>query len=331
MSVLDPRAPLGARPTAFEFFQAVRLLHRFLPEREPVGDYGEPSDEAVRFHVPPSMVFPAAEIQALDAPPEGPLRMTVNFMGLTGPQGVLPHHYTQAVAERLRERDPSLRDFLDIFHHRVISLFYRSWEKFRFPVGYERDQRDPVTRHVGDLVGVPTQAAANAAAGGETLLHYAGLLVPQQRSALGLQQMLAGYFDVPVEIEQFVGGWYVPARDAQCRLSDEEESAGRLGFGALVGDAVWDRQAKVRIRLGPLTRARYDEFLPGGIAHEDLRTLTRFYGGEALEFEIQLVLARDEVPPCVLGDEGAALPLGWSTWVRTVPPARDADDTILTL
>jgi len=113
---------------------------------------------------------------------------------------------------------------------------------------------------------------------------------------------------------------------------EKAAAAGRLGQGALVGDAVWDRQAKVRLRLGPLPRARYQEFLPGGTAHEELRQLTRFYGGEALEFGVQLVLARDEVPPCVLGaDDEDGLRLGWSTWVRTEAPTRDPDDTILTL
>jgi type VI secretion system protein ImpH len=329
----EVRADLTRDPTAFEFFQAVRLLGLASSGKHQVGDVADPAEEPVRFSVPASLAFPPGEIRSVEDPSGGPLRMTVNFMGLIGPQGVLPDHYTQLVAERLQKRDRGLRDFLDIFHHRILSLFYRSWEKSRFPVAYERSGRDPLTRHLRDLVGIGGAATADSPAPYRgALLYYAGLLLPQPRSALGLEQLLEGYFDVPVEVEQFVGEWYRPAGETQCVVSDDERVAGRLGAGALVGDAVWDRQAKARIRLGPLSRKRYLEFLPGGAAHQELRQLTRFFGGDALEFGAQLVLARDDVPPCILGaDAGEGLPLGWSTWVRTAPPTRDPDDTILTL
>jgi type VI secretion system protein ImpH len=333
VTAAEARADLVRDPTAFQFFQAVRLLGLGSPGTRQVGDFADPAEEPVRFSVPASLGFPASEIRSVEEMPDGPLRMTVTFMGLIGPQGTLPDHYTQLVAERLQKRDRGLRDFLDIFHHRMLSLFYRSWEKSRFPVAYERSRQDPITRHVRDLVGIGRDAPSDEPAPHrEALLYYAGLLLPQPRSALGLEQLLEGFFDVPVAVEQFVGDWYVPAGETQCVVSDDEPAAGRLGYGALVGDAVWDRQAKVRIRLGPLGRERYREFLPGGTAHDELRRLTRFYGGDALDFAVQLVLAREDVPPCRLGmDEGGGLPLGWSTWVRTAPLTRDPDDTILTL
>jgi type VI secretion system protein ImpH len=329
----EVRADLARDPTAFEFFQAVRVLSRGSSAEYPVGGFTDPAEETVRFSVPASLAFPPSEVRSLEAGASGPPRMTVNFMGLVGPQGVLPSHYTLLVAERLQRRDRGLRDFLDIFHHRILSLFYRSWERTRFPVSFERSRGDPVTRHLRDLVGVGGSAPAGEAEQSRAaLLFYAGLLLPQPRSALGLAQLLEGYFDVPVEVEQFVGGWYTPVGETQCLISDDELEAGRLGRGALVGEAVWDRQAKVRIRLGPLTRERYESFLPGAVGHEELRRLTRFYGGDGLDFTAQLVLARDDVPPCVLGaDDGPGLPLGWTTWVRTETPARDPDDTILTL
>lgn len=328
----DPRAALAREATAYQFFQAVRLLGRRSPDKHPVGDFADPADEPVRFSVAASLAFPASEIQSVEELPDGPLRMTVNFLGLTGPQGVLPYQYTQLVAGRLQQRDRGLRDFLDIFHHRILSLFYRSWEKSHFPVAYERSGRDPITQHVRDLVGMGEPQAEEPAWHRSALLFFSGLLLLQPRSAHGLERLLEGVFDVPVEVEQFVGEWYRPVGETQCVVTDDERGAGRLGQGALVGDAVWDRQAKVRLRLGPLSRERYEEFLPGGAAHEELRQLTRFFGGEALDFGVQLVLARDDVPPCVLGaDDGDGLPLGWSTWVRTEPLTRDPDDTILTL
>jgi type VI secretion system protein ImpH len=126
--------------------------------------------EAVRFRATPSARFPADEVLAiesgkepsrwrrfLDGPSSPPRRgasnastladertpyqMTVGFFGLTGPKGVLPPYYHRLLRRRLRARDPVLRDFLDIFNHRALSLFYRAWLKYRFPIAYERGHR----------------------------------------------------------------------------------------------------------------------------------------------------------------------------------------------
>jgi type VI secretion system protein ImpH len=331
-------AMLRSDPNSFEFFQAVRLLMRLRPDREPVGRFTRPSAEAVRFaaHLPPG--FPASEIQALTLPPDAPgedglPRMTVNFMGLTGPLGVLPLVYTQYVAERVRARDTALRDFLDLFHHRIISLFYRAWEKYRFAVAYERGEGDVLTEHLRDLVGLGTPGLADRLPlPDDALLSHAGLLGIRPRPAQALEQLLGDYFDVPVAIEQFVGGWYSLAAATQCRVGDESQGAsGQLGLGAVVGDEIWDIQSRVRIRLGPLPREQYEQFLPGGSAYEPLRALVRFFGNEQFAFDLQLVLTRDEVPGFVLGAEGDPPPLAWCTWLRSAPFARDPDDTILEL
>ena len=88
------KTPLEERfrnePHLFEFFQAVRLLERFLPDRVEVGKFAPPSSEVVRFKANSTLVFPASEIQSMTWPAKGPVEMMVNFMGLTGPQGVLP-------------------------------------------------------------------------------------------------------------------------------------------------------------------------------------------------------------------------------------------------
>ena len=323
---------LKESPTAFEFFQAVRLLERLHPTREPVGFFVDPADEVVHFVTNPNTAFPASEIQSLELGAGGPARLAVNFMGLTGHEGVLPYSYSLLVAERLRARDSTLRDFFDLFHHRIISLFYRAWEKYRFSVAHERDQRDIVTQHLKDLVGIGVgQLQERLAISDETLLFYAGLLAPEQRSAAALQQLVGDYFGVPVEVEQFVGGWYPLSASTQCAVGKDEDASEQLGLGAVAGDEVWDPQARVRLRLGPLTRRQYDQFLPNGSAFEPLQTLTRFFCGDQLDFEVQLQLARDEVPPCALGADGAGSPLGWCTWMRSRAFARDPDDTILTL
>jgi type VI secretion system protein ImpH len=323
---------LRNNPTSFEFFQAVRLLERLQPGRRPVGLFTDPADEVARFAANPDTAFPASEIQTLDLRSDAPARMAVNFMGLTGPEGVLPYSYSHLVTERIRAKDTTLRDFLDLFHHRIISLFYRAWEKYRFGVAHERDQHDLLTGHVKDLVGMgAARLQERLAIGDDVLLFYAGLFAPQQRSAAALQQLLQDYFRVRVEVEQFVGGWYPLAAQSQCAVGNDDDASEQLGWGAVAGDEVWDPQARVRLRLGPLSRQQYDQFLPNGSAFEPLQTLTRFFCGDQLDFEVQLQLARDEVPACALGGEGPGSPLGWCTWMRSQQFSRDPDDTILTL
>lgn len=328
-------SPLGAalreHPTVFEFFQAVRVLARMHPDRAPVGGFGDPADELVRFRANTDYSFPPGEIAALDEPGEGPARMTVNFMGLTGPQGVLPLQYSALVAERVRARDTALRDFLGIFDHRAISLFYRAWEKQRLSVAHERDRRDRLTTHLLDLVGLGTAGLSERLPfEDDALVFYAGLLALRTRPASALEQLVADYFDVPAEVEQFVGAWY-PLDDATCcQLGESRAESGMLGGGAVVGDETWDQQSCIRLRLGPMSRARYESFLPTGDAHGPLRALVRFFAGDALAVEARLVLARDEVIPLALDAETPA-PLGWATWLATRRPARDPDDTILTL
>jgi type VI secretion system protein ImpH len=327
---------LREEPWSFEFFQAVSLLERLRPDRQPVGRFTHPEEEAVRFSANASLAFPASQVQQMEwreADHDAPARMMVNFMGLTGPMGILPYCYSELVLSRLRSKDDTLAAFLDIFNHRMISFFYRAWEKYRFPVTYGRGEEDLFTHHLRDLVGLGTEGLENRqAAPDEAFLHYIGLLAPQSRSAEALAGILSDYFEVPVEVEQFVGAWYDLEPQTQCRMDDEESDSQRLGGGAVVGDQIWDQQGRARIRLGPMSLKKYREFLPDGSAFWPLRAITRFFANDGIDFEAQLVLQREEVPKCQIGAEGSAPPqLGWASWLKTAPIDRDPGDTVLSL
>lgn len=327
------QARLSKEPYSFQFFQAVRLLSRMLSGRQPVGRFQPPSSEVVRFSAHATLTFPASEIQSLTWPEDGPPRMEVNFMGLTGPLGVLPLYYTELVMERLRNRDTALRDFLDIFNHRGISLFYRAWEKHHFPVASELGQTGAFLQVLLCLAGLGTPRLADRQAVNDwSLVFYGGLLGQQPRSATALEQILSDYFEVPARVEQFVGAWYSLGRATQTRFEEEDGISGQLGCGAVIGDEVWDIQSRVRVTLGPLPLDRYLDFLPTGSAYGPLRAITRFFSGDAMDFEVQLILQREEVPGCALGDEGGAAPrLGWLTWAKSKPIGRDPAETVLRL
>lgn len=347
---------LEADGTGFEFVQAMRLLMRLYPDRDAIGAWADPAHEVVRLTVPPSFAFPPSEIASLrlpDSPSAGastptrptqtrevPLRskastsqarMAVRFLGLTGPQGVLPHVYTSHAASRAREKDATFRDFLDLFNHRVLSLFYRAWERHHTTVPAERGEEDRLRSHLLDLAGLGTLGVqAKSPISTNSVAYYAGLLSVQTRPAAGLAQLISDYFAVPVAIEQFVGEWQPLRHGGQLRVgADEDDLDGRLG-SAVIGDAVFDPLARVRLRLGPLTRVQFDSFLPDGASNETLRRLARLYADDQVGVEAQLVLARDEVPRAALGVAGSPA-LGFGTWLRTKPHPHDADDVRLTL
>jgi type VI secretion system protein ImpH len=325
----DIERTLREQPHSFGFFQAVRLLERLYPDRAHVGGFDDPAREVVRFGVPPTLAFPASEIQELSLRDDEPCVMRVNFMGLTGPQGVLPHVYTLLAQERLRSRDRAVVEFLDLFHHRLISLFYQAWRKYRFTVAAEENGPDGLRDHLLDLIGLGIDSSRNRLPLPDDALAFrAGLLIAQPRSASSLQQLLEDFFEVGAEVEQFVGGWYTLAEPDRCAVGEEDDPANELG-AAVVGEEIWDAQARIRVRLGPLRRAQYDTFLPGGRGHRELAALVRFFSHDQFDVELQLVLAADDVPGVRLGDD--SLQLGWSSWIRCAPRVRDGDETLLHL
>jgi type VI secretion system protein ImpH len=324
---------LSREPFSFDFFQAVRLLERIYAGRKPVGQFTHPANEVARFRAHASLAFPASQIQAMDWPEDAPVGATVNFMGLTGPEGVLPNVYTTLIIERLRDGDKTLQDFLDLFNHRMISLFYRAWRKYRIEVAYEQGDRESFSRHLLSLIGLGTEGMRDRQEiSDDTLIHYSGLLAQRPRTAQALQQILADYFEVPVEVEQFCGGWYRLDPEAQCRMTEENSDSAELGFGAVVGDEIWNQQSRVRIVLGPLTMERYEDFLPDGKSFGKLCDWARFYSNEEWDFEVKLLLERDQVPAFELDAAGKSGPrLGWISWLKSAPFNRDPGDTVLSL
>ena len=323
---------LRDNPCRFEFFQAVRLIERLFPDRAPVGRFVSPGKEVMRFNAHSSFPFPASQIQQILWDGDVPV-LVVNFMGLTGPMGVLPLYYTELVLDRVRNKDYGIVDFFNAFNHRMISLFYQAWEKYRFTIAYERGERDKFSHHLMDLIGIGSaNLQQRLGVYDDSLLYYGGLLALRPRSAAALQRVIEDYFDVPVAVEQFTGAWFRLAAKDLCVFDRASTESEQLGFGAVVGDEIWHQQSGVRLHIGPLPLEKYLDFLPSGTAYEPLKSLAKFTGRGELDFEVLLILKKDDVPPCELGAGGDEAPrLGWTSWAKTEPKPEHAGDTILTI
>lgn len=342
-------------PEQFEFFQAVRLIERAAAELlrgravHRVGGTEGPVGEAVRFHALASLTFPAGQIAAITgAAPTGdsglipaPLDMTVPFMGLTGPDGALPEHYTSLVIERahLRLKDYTLREFFDLFNHRAISLFFRAWEKYRFPFAYERRQQegtleeDLFTTCLYSVVGMGSRTLRERFAfDDQAVLYFGGLFAARCRNAVSLEQLLSDYFGMQAEVVQFQGQWLYLPEDTQSSMPSHACRGGlnlSLGDAAVAGSRVWDVRSRIRIRLGPLSWSQFSTLLPGSPGLRCITELIRLYVGVDLDFDVQLILKREDVPLCRLSpNEGNRPQLGWNTWVgadsEVTSPAGDA-------
>lgn len=360
-------AILKAEPYRFDFFQAVRILERLDASRKPVGMDGPIQSECVRFRSHLALDFPASAIYRLDTHEDEfrPSVMEVTFIGLTGPSGSLPRCYTEILLDRQRSKDATLREFLDLFNHRLISLFYRAWERNRFYLGYERAEKwlqqlgdepsqqraflatgraelDRFSQMLLELCGmghpslrlrdtVRTHVETRLHIADSALRYYSGLFAQQQRSAAGLEGLVADYFSVSTAIVPCVGQWLMISPPDQTRLTGRNSN--QLGMTAIAGARFWDRQGRFRVRLGPLTYPEFSQFLPNGRAHPGLRDLIRLYVRQQYDIELQLVLKASEVPECCLSqDPGRPQPmLGWNTWLLSNPASSDSEDSVLLL
>jgi type VI secretion system protein ImpH len=325
-------ARLSAEPQRFDFHQAVRLLRRLTGRG--VGDDTPPGAEPVRLRVLPSLNFSAAAISkftpaAADSPPE----LTVPLAGLTGPNGVLPQHYTALVQQRLRAKDTTLRDFLDLFHHRLLSLQVRAWEKERLPVAHEADPDSAAgTTALRSFAGIGTPGLQDRSAFDDAaFLHFCGLFARRPPTASGLEQVLGGYFGWPVVVEQFVGQWVYLDEENRSRLPDADHPLGRnagLGREVVIGRRVWDVQSKIRVRVGPLDLPAFQSLQIGGAAREAFGQLARVYVGGEFDLEVNPLLAADAVPPFALEpDEIGGPRLARNVWLGSHAPARPAADS----
>ena len=309
-----------------------------------VGGDLPPDAEAVRFRARLSLSVPASRIDLIRrlTPEESLARgepprfeLVATFFGLYGLYGVLPWFYTEILLRQEKSERWALRDFLDMFNHRLLSLYYRAWCRARYSFGFRDGARDNLSRRLLCYAGLSDAVVDELVLGlpPARLLRYIGLFTLKSRPAAALELLLSDWFDgVPVRVEQLVGEWAsIPQRD-RCRLGRQNHRLGLRALGtkeavgeAVIGRRAWTVQNKFRVVLGPLEMARYTRFLPGGEDFKTVVRLTRIYGGATCGFDVVPILDRFEMPRN-RARLGRGQRLGWTTFMASLPPQRNLDN-----
>ena len=320
----DILAPLIGKPHAFKLFAALRLLEQAFPDQPRLGESRKAADDAVRVGQAPFLSFAPSDLSEVNQTDNERLTLEQYAFGLFGPNGALPLHLTELAYERRRHReDATVVDFVNLFQHRLISLFYRAWAEAEPAVSLDRPESDRFRDYVGALAGLMPESARDA----DPVPDYAklsrtGLVAAQARSADGLEALLADYFAIPVEVRPFVGAWLDIPAPLTCRLGDPELAV--LGTSATLGAATWQCQHKFEIVLGPLGSDEFANFLPGAPGLTQLHSLVRLYTTDEWDWQVRLLLRDVDIPGIELG-RGSLL--GWMSWLGE--RRADAHDVVI--
>lgn len=315
---------LVQNPQAFHIFHALRVLEARFRDAPPLGVSKRPREDRVRLGQEAELAFPPSTVRSFSPPGDGPAVLVNRFFGFFGPHGPLPTHMTEYARERLiNSRDPTLVAFADMLTHRMMSLLYRAWVTGQPAVSLDRGEDGMIERKVAALGGFSGSKLRRRDAMPDMARRYfAGHMGSGTKTAEGLVAMLRAFFRVPVHLQPFVGSWLDLEPDDRWRLG----ARAGLGRATSIGTRVWSRAAKFRLSVGPLSLDDYRRLLPGGSALERLRAVVRSHSGDALDWDVKLVLKAAEVPRAVLGQNVA---LGHIGWIGTRSDRRDAGDLIL--
>lgn len=297
-------------------------------------------EDPIRFGQTPSLAFAPSSLEAFRPGQNGrPGKLLVRFLGLFGPNGPLPIHITEYAHEReLNLKDRTLVEFCNVFHHRLLSLFYRAWAVNQKAVDFDRAAQ-PVENakgenwsgprfplYIGSFFGLGMQSLRNRDELSDwAKLFYSGRLACQTRNTEGIAAIVQDFFGMPTEIRTFMGMWLELPPSNVCKVG-ESPASGSLGVSTIVGSRFWDCQLKFRVRLGPLSFRDFKRMLPIERAFRQLKCWVMNYVAEEFFWDIQLVLKAAEVPEISLGEAGL---LGWTSWLKSKPFTRDAEDVVL--
>lgn len=328
----DKRNDIGLKlqeePYKFGFFHALRSIECAYPDKPLIGHAKRPSDDPVRFGQEVTLAFEPSTISRYIPSKNGhPPRLNEYFLGLFGPNGPMPLHITEYAKSRMHNyHDQTMSRFADIFHHRMISFFYRARANTEPTYNFDRPSNNKFSTYTGSLLGIGRSTLLERDALPDLAkLHYAGHLAHHAKNADGLKSIIADFFKLPVNLQQFVGEWLDIEHSDLSRLG-RSPATSSLGMSAVLGSRVWGCQNKFRLVFGPLTYQQYESLLPSGERLDKLIAIVHNYLGHELQWDVNLILKSEEIKGVRLGDSSR---LGWSSWLGLRTSLKDANPLVL--
>ncbi|MBN2194446.1 MAG: type VI secretion system baseplate subunit TssG [Polyangiaceae bacterium] len=276
----------------FSFFQAVQLLHRLTPNAVPLGELGPPVKEGIRLHHDSRLIFAAGDVSAIRELADGRIELVATFLGLTGAASPLATAICEEIEQAEEEEAQRLRDFYDIIHHRVLSLMYRAWKKYRFAAGFRTGGADQFTRRAMAFVGTDLWGAVpSRGLPPVILLSLATTFAQRTRSARMLELVLQRMFEgLTVRVESFIPRRVAIPGDQQVSLGVVRTT---IGEDFTIGTHVQDRSGRFRVHVGPATFDECSTLMPGGQHYATLRDVVAQFTRGILEAELEVELAAE--------------------------------------
>ncbi|QRX83109.1 type VI secretion system baseplate subunit TssG [Glaciimonas sp. PAMC28666] len=320
------------RAPQMNFFQFCQLLELHAPQLPLLGSVDSPGAESVRFRPFPKVGFPSTEMSAVELDEDRPLAtpsVRTTFLGLYGVNAAMPHHFIEDIVLR-REGSEAVAAFLDIFNHRIATLFYRSWRKYRYPVGFRPGGKDDMSGYLLSLAGFGIgNAEHKQGVSPARILSMLGLLTQRTRTAEGLvgviRQLLPG---AGVLVKEFHPIWVRLEQPFGLRSSNKQGSMPRgLGDGHVIGRGVMDKTQTVLVTIQPANARQANDILPDARLHRDMRNLIRVYLGYKVDAELRMALSAMIAPQLSLSKaaivNGEVQPRPRLAWTTLLKPTKD--------
>jgi type VI secretion system protein ImpH len=305
---------LQAETSSFEFHQAVRIILHFLKTEK----------GTLFFKINPSLAFSVSELKELQhAVKEDEAHLfdlSINFMGLIGAAAILPDAYSELLLERLQAKDPTFLAFLNLFQNKLIHLFYKLSTFSHYYLSYELKEPHPIMDGLNAVIGEEVNNAPKALQ--DTLYHHAGLLGMQARGAEGLRLWLENYFDLEVQICPYKGEWIALPKNSRSELGQQKALT-----GLVLGKRIWHVQNKLTILIGPIDYSDFSDFVPGTEMFEAFNQIVKLYLGLEYDYEIKVLLKKENLSAVSLGKKG--MKLGWGAWLK--PQSAEIETGVLNI
>ncbi len=284
---------LKTRGLEFDFFQAVTLIEEYFAPEE-MRTEGEKRTN-VRFSANPDIGFPSSDIASVKEHDGWGVEFLLSFMGLLGISSPLPHYFTDYGAKHSEESSP-LTDFINIFDHRIYSLFYHAYMKYRSVPTWSRHEDSDLHKRIAAFTGLNSDDPVT-----NQLLSCAGLFAGVSRNADSLAEILSECLGADIRIEQWVPRWAAVENCTRLGLNLV------IGDDALLGERVFDRTGKIRIVISLEKGDDFESFLISSQKRESINSIVAIFSPQPLDFDIEIRFRASMLIPVQLGSDNAKM------------------------